>query len=248
MTEERVKLLRDDEVDNERCIKVKRHDIDIAPTADVDAKLAEKLDSLLKIDNPHKSRFKTNKPRPSQADESRTVTDKTVSPEQTKLIQRNLTKEELKERLIKKYDTLVPELDPKRTKVKVVEIFSANESIRLGKDQARKQLQRELEINSVSGNQSAYKTGLKAFKFNDGYELTMKNFATKRTDQNELASKSSLSSALKNKCSGSSTKPKASKSVGFSDNVSQMKDVRDDDESDYDDDDLTESDCSSADD
>lgn len=242
-TKIRVKLLRDDEVENERCIKAKRHDIDINPTADVDTKLAEKLDSLLRINVPHKSRFKTNKPR---SDESRSVSNRIVGGEETTLKHRNLTKKELKERLVKKYDTLVPELDPRRTEVKVVEILSANESIELGKEQARKQLQRELEISSVSGNRSAYKTGLKAFRFNDGYESTMKNFATKNTNQNQSAT-SGLSSALKNNPSGSS---KASKSVAFAESVSQQKDAGDDDESDYDDDDddSTESDCSTVDD
>lgn len=242
-TESRVKLLRDDEVENERCIKAKRHDIDISPTADVDAKLAEKLDSLLRIHVPHKSRFKTNKPR---SDESPSVSNKIVIGEKNTLKHRDLTKEELRERLLKKYDTLVPELDPKRTKVKVVEILSANESIELGREQARKQLQRELEIGSVSGNRSAYKTGLKAFKFNDGYGSTMKNFATKNINQNQLAT-SGLSSALKISPSGTS---KASKSVAFAENVSQQKDPGDDDESDYDDDydDSTESDCSTTDD
>lgn len=246
MTENRVKLLHDDEVESERCPKIKRHDIDVTPTAEVDTRLAEKLDSLLSISNPHKSRFRTNKPRSPRNDTARATLDTTIIEEQASLKQRNLTKDQLRDRLIKRYDTLVPELDPNRTKIKVVEILSANESIKLGRDQARKQLQRELEINSVSGNQSAYKTGLRGFKFNDGYELTMKNFATKNINRNEFSA-SPLSSVLKDKRKGSSTKSKVSKSVGFSDNVSELRDSRDDDESNYEDD-LTESDCSTADD
>lgn len=252
MTELRAKLPREDEInEDDRCAKIKRHDIDIAPTADVDNKLAEKLDSLLKINISNKRRFKTNKPRSDRGDESRTVSDAVVDGQQSTLKQRNLTKEELRERLVKKYDTLVPELDPKRTSVRVVEVLSANESIELGKDQARKQLHREMELNSVSGNQLAYKKGLQSFKFNDGYELTMKNFATKNTKQNQSAT-SGLSSALRDNRNRSPTVSKSSKSVGFASAVSYRSDERYNDESDCDDDDdddeLTESDCSTVDD
>lgn len=170
----RVKFAHDDheaEITNEeRSSKAKRHDVEV-PMAEVDIKLAAKLDNLLKISN-SKPRFLTNKTKESCP--NTTETSATSKREQSRtgptLKSRNLTKDELQERLIQKYDTLVPELDPGRHKIKVVKILTASESIELGKDQARKQMERQLELSSVFGNQQAHKSGFKSFKFNDGYE------------------------------------------------------------------------------
>lgn len=153
---------------NDRLTKARRHDVDLPTTADADIKLAEKLDCLLKIGTNNKRRYHTNKPL-EKTNHLATANGSGLKP-------RNLTKLEVKERIAKKYsDNLAPELDPQRSSVKVVKVLSASESIELAKSQARKQLERQLELSSISKNQLAQKTGLDTFKFNDGYEMPFQN-------------------------------------------------------------------------
>lgn len=155
--------------DNERPPKAKRHDIEL-PVADVDIKLADKLDNLLRIRNTRKPKFSLNKPKGNSPNSDRGL-------DQIKLQSKNLTREDLRERLLKKYDTLVPELDPKRPQVKLVKILSAKESIELGKEQAKKQLQHQLELSSISGNRLAHANGIpSSFKIYDGYEMPPRCF------------------------------------------------------------------------
>lgn len=197
----------DDEESASRSAKAKRVDIE-APIADVDIKLAEKLDNLLKISSNAKPKFLTNKTKSDHhkacnTTEANTVVRETIIYE--KLKPRNLTKEELTERILKKYDTLVSENDPRRSKENV-KFLSTSESIELGRDQARRQTERQLRLNSISGNQAASRDGLKGFKFNDGYEMPAKRFIGKVSQSKSLGD-----SILKN----AQDEPSSSKSVTF---------------------------------
>lgn len=153
--------------------KAKRHGVEVS-IADVDIKLAEKLDNVLKVSfNSRKPKFLTNKLK--DKNDMSTSLHKSNEEQQAKLIQKDFTKEQLKQRLLTKYETLVPELDPNRARVRLVKILSASESIELGKDQARKQMERQLELSSISKNQEAFKNQYRKFKFNDGYEQPSTN-------------------------------------------------------------------------
>lgn len=157
---------------------MKRHDVE-PPMAEVDIKLAEKLDRCLNISATRKPRFFMNKPKGATA---KSPTDKLKDLDTGSLKPRNLTPEEIKQRVAKHYDTLAPELDPKRTKVKLVKVLSAKESLELGKDEARRQLNDQLKLSSVGGNRTALVNGTDSFKFNDGYETQSKHFYSKRFD------------------------------------------------------------------
>lgn len=155
-----------------RATKAKRHDLEPPPMEDVDIKLAQKLDSILKVSETRKPKFFMNRTRTNadvRVDEPTSA--HTGNEHHSKLRPRNLSKEELKERLLRKYETLVPELDPQRPKVNLIKIISAGESIELAKNQAKRQLERQFELNSVSKNQEAFIKGLSSFRFNDGYEM-----------------------------------------------------------------------------
>lgn len=237
-----------EDLEEEKFLKAKRHDIE-PPMADVDIRLAEKLDNILKISDTRKPKFFTNKPKTNvtsfNARELIKNSSPKNSPQSDKIKLRNLSKEELKERLLKKYDTLVPELDPKRPTVNVVKVLTASQSIELAKSQARKQLDRQLELNSVSGNQQAFKKGLDSFRFNDGYEMPAKSFSNDGPIKKAILSKQLKPNETKEK--------KDSKSVKFADvEVLRYKQVGgdnqdnndDSDDDEYDDvtDDLSESD------
>lgn len=154
-------------IDERRSAKVTRTELEL-PTAEVDIKLAEKLDSLLKLDGPSNPKFLTNRVN-IHVRENGTKPAPEVS-----LKRRELTKDEIRERVARRYATLVPELDASRPKVRVVKVLSTRESIQLGKDQAQKQLERQLELNSVSGNQNAQRGTAKQFQFKDGFEHALK--------------------------------------------------------------------------
>lgn len=195
--------LPDEEI--QRSCKVKRVEPDV-PIAEVDIKLAEKLDSILKLDGPSKPKFLTNKPKTAD----KVQVSELHKGSEPSLMRRNLTREEIKERVTRKYDTLVPELDPNRPRVRVVKILSARESIELGKDQAHKQMERQLELNSVSGNQSAQKSLFERFRFKDGCEVKA------RHSQREISS-SRVLKAPESKLTGESECSKSSKSIRFAD-------------------------------
>lgn len=214
--------LDEDESSEERIAKAKRHDIELPPSADVDINLAEKLDSMLSISSTRKPRFLTNRPKSSTKNESQSSSKIELNvPENGQLKARCLTKEELKKRLLKNYETLVPDLDPKRPNVRVVKILSATEALKMGKAQAKKQLERQLQLNSVSGNRNARANGLKEFRFNDGYEMSMDG------DKKEQKNDKNVPSKVKDKpkiiaepSSSSSPSEQKSKSVRFDDHVS----------------------------
>jgi len=168
MQDNRLKITREEEEkpESERCTKAKRYDFEVA-TSDFDLKLAQKLDSMLNI-NSNKPRFLMNKPKAKPTCRPDDIVKENAS--HGKMKQRNLTKEEMRQRLVRNHDTLVPELDSKRLQVKVVKVMSAVESMELGKVQARKQIERELELNSISGNQQAYRNKFGLSKSNDGHQ------------------------------------------------------------------------------
>lgn len=149
MNENRIKKTRQFDViadsledsENVRLTKVNRIELD-APIADIDLRLAEKLDRILKIGGPNKSKFFINKPKERIGETVELSTDK--------LKRRNFSKEELKERVARRYDTLVDSSG--WHKPRVVKVLTASESVELGRDQAIKQIEREMEMNSVSGN------------------------------------------------------------------------------------------------
>ena len=202
--------------DCEKLVKAKRHDVQLPDVASVDHKLAEKLDSLLSLGSDTKAqraakpKFFLHKLRSSSNDDTAQSSDNDISKEKilpiighddpaSKMKPRNLTKEELRERLLKKYDTLVPELDPNRPKdIKVVKILTSKESIELAKEQAKKQLERQIHLSSVYENQQAHSTGLASFRFNDGYELPDRKFAP---DDQSVEGKQ-----LESECSGGQPK------------------------------------------
>lgn len=167
------KITRDNEDVIDECLdkiaKVQRREVDIS-TADVDIRLAEKLDAL-QINAQKRNRFSINKPRPS---DKQNPVDKVV---EGHLKRRNLSKEELKHRLANRYDTLIPELDPERKPVRLVTILSASESLELGREQAKKQIEQQLTTSSVSGNQAAARDGSRGVTFRDGYELPQEAFS-----------------------------------------------------------------------
>lgn len=237
-----IKLPYDDEDKEERITKAKRHDLE-PPMAAVDIKLAEKLDNILKLGGTRKPKFFTNKlqtARTSNLENSpieKHSTKDTCITNNHKIEPRNLSPDELKERLLKKYDTLVPELDPKRPKVRLIKILSASESIELAKSQARKQMEQQMELNSVAGNQQAYISGTGSFIFRDGYEMPVKSLESPGNLR-----KSNFISKTKLKTTESATK--SSKSVKFANDPAQSsqsinnyheKDISSDDstESDY---------------
>lgn len=152
--------------DESRFPKVKRHDIEL-PIAEVDIKLAEKLDSILRLGELRKPRFFTNRAKSSDKKATEQTIFAVAASETTgkQLQRRNLSKKELEERLSGRYDTLAPELDKNRHKVKVVKVLSATESMKLAENEAKKQLNRDLQMNSVSGNRSAILKGKGAFEF-----------------------------------------------------------------------------------
>lgn len=221
--------------DRGRASKVKKRDVEL-PMAEADLRLAEKLDSCLRIGDARRTRFSTNKPRvatkPSVADDKQAIssdgTDRLVM---GSIKRRNLTRDELRERLASRYDTLVPELDPKRTSVKLVKVLSARESVEMGKEQAKKQLIDQMELNSISGNQRAFVDGIDSFRFNDGYEMPCKHFYSKRFQvfqRSKNGSHGLANGQLKEEVKGSeesptrtATRPQASvqKSVKFVDQV-----------------------------
>lgn len=176
--------------DGGKLLKAKRHDIELPSMAEVDIRLAEKLDSLLSLgsNKEEKPRFFLNKLRSTSSDTSSQLEDNNVSKEKilpligaqkslsSEFKPRNLSSDQLKERLLKKYDTLVPELRPDSTNVKPVKILSAKESIELARDQARKQLERQMELGSIYGNQLAHDKGTGSFRFNDGYDTPERRF------------------------------------------------------------------------
>lgn len=164
--------------DKPKASKVNKHDLDL-PTAEADIKLAEKLDSCLKLSE---ARFFTNKPKASPSIKDKLISLKIKSTDHSKMREKEKTKEQIAKRLISKYDSLVPELDPLRTKIKVVKVLSAKESLEMAKEQAKKQLVDQMELNSISGNQRAHVCGLDTFKFNDGYEMPYKSFYSKKFD------------------------------------------------------------------
>lgn len=160
---------RSEDDDEDRFTKAKRHDVEL-PVADSDIKLAQKLDSILKLGKSRKPRFYTYKPRDSGQNQNASVTGHLAQEANTpeRIMQRrNLTKQELEERLAKHYDTLIPELDKNRPVVRVVKILSATESMKLAENVAKKQLARELELSSVSGNRLAHEKGIGAFRFEE---------------------------------------------------------------------------------
>lgn len=211
----KIALDEDEGCDERRRSKAKRHEIELPDSADVDINLANKLDQILNVSSKQTPRFFTNKPRAAAENGSSGRTKiEPVNIVNGRLKARCLTREELRQRLIKKYDTLVPELDPKRPNVRVVQVLSATEAVELGKIQARKQLERQLELNSVSGNQNAHANGLKGFRFNDGYEMPMNN---DRTDHKNTSIRTKIKDKLKIK---SSSSKQNSKTVRFDDNVS----------------------------
>lgn len=232
----------DDGDQNERSAKAKRFDFEL-PMADVDIKLAEKLDNILKISSNTRPKFLTNKTKPRTQESACNTTNivrENINP--SKLKPRNLTKEELNERVLKKYDTLVPKEDPRRPKM-AVKFLSTTESIELGRVEAKRQLERQLELNSISGNQAAIKNGLKGFRFRDGYEKPTEHFSH---HSNHLAQpKSPGCSILK---LAKHDTPNCSRSVTFAAENVDKTDGEEDDEADNsaDDDDLSDSDCSTV--
>lgn len=168
---------------DERATKAKRHDIEV-PVAEVDIKLAEKLDNILKVSDTRKPRFFMNKPKATSTNKVNCSTELAdintgdSNDDKIRLKHKDFTKEQLRQRLSEKYETLVPELDSKRPTVKLVKILSATESLELGKKEAKKQLEHQLELNSVRGNQQARRDGIGSFRFHDGYELPPKCFTS----------------------------------------------------------------------
>lgn len=211
------KFARDDNDEEpvSRTTKAKKVNFEL-PSADVDLKLAEKLDSILKISNNTKPKFYSNKSK--QGAQEKCSTNITSNQH---LKPRNLSKEELHERVLKKYDTLVSEKDTDLPKKKII-FLSTTESVEVGKDQARKQLERQLELNSVSGNQAATKYGIQGFKFNDGYEMPSRYFSdVNHTFISDDPGGSALEQGQKSQ--------KNSKSVRFSsDNQDEDEDAPDD--------------------
>lgn len=206
MSDSRGKVLYDEEPTEERKTKIKRHDIEV-PTAEVDINLANKLDSILNIGGAPKPRFLTNKPKSSSENGSiDTIKLESDNLKNEKLKSRGLTKEELRKRLLSRYDTLVPDLDLKRPNVRVVKVLSATESIELGKIQAKKQIERQLLLASVSGNQKTQALGLKAFRFKDGDNQVEHQIQT-----------TGIRSKIKDRSKESKT---GTKCVKFDDNVS----------------------------
>lgn len=219
--------LDEGELSEERKVKAKRHDIELPPSAVVDVNLAEKLDSILSVSSTRKPRFLTNKPKSTTKNESQSSSKiESKSPEHGQLKARCLTVKELEQRILKNYETLVPHLDPKRSKVKVVKILSATEALEMGKAQAKKQLERQLHLNSVSGNQNARVNGLKEFRFNDGYEMSMNG------DKQDQRNDESVTSKIRDKpkIHLESSSEQKSKSVRFDDHVTYHTDDEDDDE------------------
>lgn len=202
-----------------RKAKAKRHDIELPSSADVDISLANKLDNILNVSGTTKPRFFTNKPKTSSENSSSFTKVESVNIGNGRLKARCLSKEELRQRLIKNYDTLVPELDPERPTVRVVKVLSTTEAIELGKIQAKKQLVQQLELNSVSGNQNAHANGLVGFRFNDGYEMSMNS---DRPDQKNVTT---LRSKIKNKLKIKPSK-QFPKTVRFDDNGSDRTHVK----------------------
>lgn len=181
--------------------------------AEADTRLAEKLDECLKISDARRARFFMNKPKCDTHKDKNRISPAVGNLNETgKLKPKNLTKEELRERLLKKYGSLVPELDPKRPSVKLV-VLSATESLEMAKTEARKQLDDQLKLSSVSGSQRAQKDGLDSFKFKDGYEMPPKGFYCKKLDVFQ-SSKNVRKSADKSTFG-------AAKSVKFSDQREQ---------------------------
>lgn len=228
-------LGRNEDSGERRVTKAKRHELEL-PVADVDVKLAEKLDNILKLGDNVGRRFLTNRTRTRDVSDRTKVIDNSIKESDSGsrgLTPRNLTKDELKERLKSKYDTLVPELDSRRQTLKNFKVLSTRESIQLAKVQAKKQLERQLELSSVSGNHLAHKRGLSSFRFNDGYEIPSKSF---EVNPHKSAGKGILS--FKSRAQHAES---GSKTVKFASNSSHyMKD----EETSEDDDDLTETDTS----
>lgn len=176
-TQRRLSEADDDEADEgARSVKAKRHDFNI-PSAEVDINLAEKLDKLLSIGSCHrKPKFLTNRTKNNSETTSDIIKnvlppklDPTSSQADNPIKLRNLSKEKLKERLVK-YDSLLPELDPKRPSVKLIKVLTIKESLELGQREAKRQLEQQMQLNSVSGNRAAQKSkNLSEFKFQDGY-------------------------------------------------------------------------------
>lgn len=161
----------EDQIEENRSSKVKRHEFDLPPSELVDVNLANKLDSILRLQDKlnSKPKFVPNKTRQE-------LRPTNFSGEPDKISLRRDLACTCKEELFKKYDTLTPELDPKRPNVKMMKLLSINESLKLARDEAEKQMDREMYLNTVSGNLCAQKKKAKKFVFNDGYEMPLSKF------------------------------------------------------------------------
>lgn len=163
-----------EDIGSRRVTKARRADIEI-PVEEVDIRLADKLDSLLRISDTKKPKYFLNKPKQqgnSRLAEQTKKSDTNSLPvlEMCKLKPKNLSKEELRERLLKKYDTLVPELAPRTHLVTQMRILTTKESLDLARDQSKKQLERQMALNSVSGNRNALINGIDTFRMDDDNE------------------------------------------------------------------------------
>lgn len=237
--------------------KAKRHDLEPPPTDDVDTKLAERLDNILKVSETRKPKFFMNKPRVGPDTKSNHLVVNDNINQSRKLTKRNLSKSELNERLIKRYETLVPELDPQRPKVNVVKVLSVTESLEMAKSQAKRQLDRQLELNSVAKNQQAHQHGLGSFRFSDGYETPSEQQQTLPTGSRVAIRKPTSIYRSTIKQTNEGEKAAGSKSVKFAGDddrgrfkpveSNQLKDNQNDGEDDSSTDDLTESDYTTSD-
>lgn len=139
--------------------KVTRRDVDIPEAELADLKLAEKLDSVLKLKETSKPKFVpnklNNKPPFSYGKEHQTTV---LKKEEKATPDKNESVDERLRRFCKRYETLAPELDPKRDTVRVVKVLSNAESISMARVQAKKEYERDLYLNSVMGNLRASQT------------------------------------------------------------------------------------------
>lgn len=158
----------DEDPTTERVSKVTKTDMVQPPSLLMDRLLAEKLDKLRLNRSKEKIKFVPNRPRQRYAESSKQGIKKEAL---GRLGAR--PRDSIIDRLNSKYDTLVPELSRSKPTVKLINIVSTKESMELASAQAKKQMERQLELNSVSGNRQIKqnKAILKKFQFNDGYEM-----------------------------------------------------------------------------
>lgn len=212
--------------DEQRFAKAKRHDI-VPTDAEVDLKLAQKLDDILKLGTTRKPRFHTNRARQKVSDGSANGgggdddDGAVIKSKPAKSKNKNLSKKELRDRLLQKYDTLVPELDPKRPNVKVVKVLSAGDSVDLAKAHAQKQIENQLKLGSVAGNQKAHLEGIDSF--HEAFEMSTEGFARRKSSLRNRSQTDDVDSLPE--CNNNSSSNK--KTVRFSQKISVRFDPKD---------------------